>query len=237
MLLGFVAAGWFPRSCPVLRGLISRCPNTEVANSISPEQADIDRVPHQIIGRDLINFKIQAQDFRKTTEVRFPYRGDLTKQSAYIAIVTPTGVRELALVTNPLLVDLTWARYTSTLPLESLFQRQETYATIADLRANLPAANKFAVDRVIAKSWKLTSDQYTPLESLTSLDGIDYIATSYAPSDHDGGWFRYAQTFDISDALVDSKNQIEFRISVPNVTSGKTPFLMGNVNVDYKSMQ
>lgn len=241
LLTLLILSGWFPRSCPLLHQVLSPCPDpNRVANDsrfLSAEEADLQRIPHFVIDRDLVEFEVKAQDYRKTTDVKFFYQGDLSHQVAHLGIRQDNRMHRIALVTHPLLIDLDWQRYSVTQPNETLYQRdQDRFASIADVRNNLPPAQELAVDEIIAREWGLDPRRYQALESLTSLDGISTILTTYIPPKPDGNWFLYEQTFDTTDYFVDAQGNLEWQVFLPNVTSGKVPFRMSSVTINYRSM-
>lgn len=237
LLLGIVLLGWFPRSCPVLKQWIISCPEPRVSTGTNADEIENAHVPHQIIEKDLVEFETNAQEYRKTTEVKFSYRGDLNHQIAHLGIRIGNKVERVALITHPLLYNLTWSRYTTNQPNETLYQREVQFSTVAELKNNLPAAQELAIDEVIAKTWNLDPRQYQPLEELTSLDGIKYIVTTYAPPLQDGNWRHYDQTFDTETAWVDSNEKLYWMIFLPGVTDGKEVFRMTTVHIDYRSMR
>ena len=144
----------------------------------------------------------------------------------------------IALITHPLLVDLKWQRYSSTLPNVSMYQRTEKFTDPLELKANLPAAKTILVDSIIAKAWGLLDNQYTLLDTATSLDGINYVVTSYSPLGVDGTWRTYRQTFDFSKITVDESGSLFFLIYAPDVLQrSSTPFLLSPIHVDYRSMR
>jgi hypothetical protein len=237
-VLGIILAGWIPQSCPLIRQWLSSCPaDKSIMHYGSYEEQENARVPHQVIEKDFVDFETEAQDYRKTTEVKFSYKGDLSHQIAHLGIRVGNQVQRLALISHPLLVSLDWPRYTTNLPNETMYQRNETFETVDALHANLPPAKSLAVDEVIAKEWNLSSDHYTALESLTSLDGIDYIVTTFKPPLLDGTWRFYDQTFDTTDAFIDSEKHLNWMIFLPDVKAGKEPFRMTTVHIDYRAVK
>lgn len=236
-LFGIILGGWLPRSCPLLRQWIASCPSTSVSTAQTPEERELQRVPHQTIDRDLVEFTTKSQEYRGTTEVKFTYRPDRNHHRAYLGIRVKNHQRQLALITHPLLSKLTWQRYSVVQPNITLYQRTERYPDIDHIQTSLPPAQELAVDSIIAELWKLDPRQYTLLDSLTSLDGINYIVTSYTPPLPDGSWLHYSQTFDTSDAYVNADTNMEWRIYVPDANKGSVPFLMSSVAIDYKTIR
>jgi hypothetical protein len=236
LLIGVVGAGWFARSCPLLRQWLSSCPTTAVGH-LTPSEEENARFPHQVIEKDVVEFSTSAQDYRKTTEVKFYYKGDRSHQIAHLAVWADNHLEELALITHPLLANLQWSRYSRTQPNETLYQDTERYTSTDDIRSHLPAAQELAVDEIIAQQWHLTAQQYQPLETLTSLNGIHYVVTTYAPPTPNGSWNYYDQTFDTTDAHIDEKNQLNWMILLPDVKNGAEPFRMTTVHIDYQSLR
>jgi hypothetical protein len=235
-----VLSSWFPRSCPLLKELITSCPQTtDPTKLLSPSQKELNRIPHAVIAKETVDFSVPAQPNRQATQVRFTYRGDLTKQYAYLKVVERTGERNITVVNHPLLYKLEWSRISTTLPNVSLYQREASYQDIQSFRASLPPKNQFVADSIIAKEWQLTEEQYTPLDFLTSLDGFSYIATTYAPPEVDGSWYKFSQTFDLSNAFVDGiSGNIKWFLKLPgNSADAQEPFRMSTVNVGFTAQK
>lgn len=239
LILLFVALGsWVPRDCPLIRNWIVGCPSAHVVTPQTEDQRELARIAHQDIPGNVAQFSVRSQDFRGTTQVNFLYRADYTKHVAYLIIHKAAGKTPLALITHPLLYNLDWSRVSTAEPPVSLYQRSgQTYQSVDQIKAQLPAKGQVAVDSVIAKQWKLQANQYTDLDALTSLDGIQYVITSYAPPGHDGSWLQYDQTFDVQDALVDKDGLLQWEVYVPIVQNPSQPFRLAPVHINYKRMQ
>jgi GH18 family chitinase len=58
--------------------------------------------------------------------------------------------------------------------------------------------------------------------------------TSYSPSYKNGDWRQFDRTFDLTDADVDSQNNLNFAFVLPTFsTTSSTPFHLGTVHIDY----
>lgn len=237
ILLGILLSGWFPRSCPLLRQALSACPSAHLVVPLTNEEKELSRIGHEDIPGNTALFSVKSQDFRGTTDVKFDYWADLKVEKAYLQVKKNGAFSALALITHPLLVDLTWARIGNSGPPESLFQRTPTYDSIDAFKANLPPAKEVAVDTIIAQHWHLQPSQYTDIDSLSNLDGINYVMTTFVPPVSDGSWKFYNETFDTQDALVSPTGTIDWAIYKPINNSATIPFHLGTVHIDYKRMQ
>lgn len=237
LILSFMLSGWFPRSCPLLRQALSSCPSAHLVVPLTQEQKELGRIGHEDIPGNTAFFSVKSQDFRGTTDVKFNYWADLKVEKAYLEIKKAHGFVNLALITHPLLADLTWSRIGNAEPPQSLYQRTTTFDSIDSFKAKLPPAKELAVDSIIALQWNLQPDQYTNLDDLTSLEGINYIMTTYTPPTVDGSWKFYNETFDTQDAKVSSTGTIDWAIYKPINKSATIPFHLGTVHIDYKRMQ
>ncbi|CAN5130231.1 hypothetical protein BH11PAT4_BH11PAT4_1260 [soil metagenome] len=235
-LVALVLSSMLPRSCPILRDLITSCPSQQDPTKLlSANQKEINRIPHQVIAKETVDFAVPAQENRTATQVRFTYRGDLAKQFVYLKVVEQNGEKILTVVNHPLLYNLDWERTSTTEPNVTMYQKGTTFTSAEELRASLPSKAAFAADTVIARDWNLTPDQYTPLdEKLTTLEGITTIATSYTPPEPDGQWYKFSQTFDLTNAFVDgvTKN-LKWFLKLPGNTGEGEPFRMSTVNVGF----
>ena len=240
LLLTLVGASWFPRRCPLVKQLITTCPtgSTITLDDLPPEEKETQRITHLTVDKDYIDFTVKAQTFRATTDVYFTFRGDYSKQVAFLNVRNGNNLDRIALVSHPLLQDLNWQRYSTILPNISMYQKNSRYTDPLELKANLPAAKELLIDSIVAKAWGLNENQYTLLDSATSLNGVNYIVTTYSPLTPDNTWRTYRQTFDFSQIQPDADGNIFFLIYVPNVLSvSTTPFLLSPVRVDYRTMR
>lgn len=239
LLLLLVLSSWLPRECPLLRDLITSCPQEQDPTKLlSPTIKELNRIPHQVITKETVDFAVPAQPNRSATQVRFSYRGDLTKQFAYLKVVETTGERILTIVSHPLLYNLDWPRTSTTQPNVSIYQRDASVEDIEAFKLSLPPKAIFAADSVIASEWGLREDQYTLLDTLTSLDGISSIATTYAPPEVDGAWYKFSQTFDLTNAFVDGiTGNIKWFLKLPGNTGEGEPFRMSTVNVGFTAQK
>ncbi|MBU6389806.1 hypothetical protein KGQ71_04825 [Patescibacteria group bacterium] len=233
--LALVISAWVPQPCPWLRHEIIGCPVKPVLAPLTPEQQDIQRVPHQDILTMYGFFQVPAQDYRAETHIRFSYRQTGKPQIVYLQIKKADGTHSIALVTHPLLLSLSWPAVTS--PSIRLYQQSPTYTSLDQFSSHLPPATELAADPVAAAQYNLDSHQYTSLDTLTSLSGIKYILTTYSPPQMDGGWSLYDQEFNLQDAAVDRQNQIEGSLYFPNARANPQPFLLSTVHIDYTKIR
>lgn len=235
-----ILSGWIPRGCPLLQRTISSCPSNSphIATS-TPEQAELNRIPHNSITTGLAEFSVKVQDFRGTTAVRFPFRADLTKVTAYLWFNKASGMEKIALVTNPLLTKLNWTRTSQYEPQLTIYSKNGDFTPITqeEILANLPPKKNLAMDEVAASILKLEPSKYTPIDTLTSLDGITTIITTYHPPMPNGEtWYDYDVTFNLQDAKIFPDGTIKWQLTVTPTEGVSEPFLMGNVHIDYKTM-
>jgi hypothetical protein len=255
ILVLILFASWLPRPCPFLRSAFGTCPvdSTYVSAPVAgTEGYDINRIPNQIIDQNLSEFKVTANPQRANAEITFRYRGDAAKSIAYLALrtseggsLTPgseirngntsgSGIERIALITHPLLASLDWARYSTVLPTTTLYQRNETYTDPIELRNNPPKSNILAMDSVIAKRWGFRVGTYVSLDDLKSLDGIDYIVTSYSSPIPDGGWSVFRQAIDASSGFVDQQNELSWYMFTNTDKRAETPFRTSTITIDYR---
>ena len=237
LLVALILSSWLPRSCPLLKDLITSCPSqVDPTTLLSPQIKELNRIPHQDIYKETADFAVPAQPNREATQIRFTYRGNLEKQFAYLKVVEKTGERVITVVNHPLLFKLDWPRISTTLPNATIYQRNQTYTSIDEVKSNLPSKAFFALDSVIAREWNLNPEQYTLLDTLTTLDGIETIATSYIPPEPDGEWYKFSQTFDLTNANVDGiSGNLKWFLKLPGNSTEGEPFRMSTVNVGFTS--
>lgn len=228
-----VLIGWLPPKCPLLRGWIIGCPiNNPHEKVLTPEEVELKRFPHQRVTTNTASFQTDAEENRTKTRVDFYYRGPTDKSTAILKVKAQGFYKDISLITHPLLTNIEWPNIAS--GNSRLYQQNQDYSSIENLLSNLPNPKEIAVDTVIAKAFSLRSDQYTPLETLTSLSGVKYIFTSYTHPYKDRTWLGYNHVFDIQDADIDEKKQINWMISFSGEDiSENNSFLLSTVHINY----
>lgn len=235
IFLGSILAGsWFPRTCPLIKKALGNC-YISLPGEVSSNDAELNRIPHQQTTSKYLFFTTLSQDYRTETMVNFFYRSDSPQEVAFLQAKYPDGFHDLALITHPLLTDLNWEVIRG--DTYTLYQRNSTYSSIGEFLASPPQASSVAADRIAAKDKELGSSSYIPLETLTSLEPINYIFTTYPPTQKDGTWSKFSKLLDLQKAAVTADNQIEWIVSRENSTSIDKPFYISTVHVDYRKIK
>lgn len=230
-----ITSGWLPRSCPVLKKYTIGCQQKDALGNpkmISTAQKEINRIPHQKVAT-LSTFTAKAQDERSTTSVIFKYRSpdeDTKAPTAYLQFEQKDkSFKDYALISSPLLNNLKW-------PVVSapngpyLYQRSDTKTTIDSFLTSSPKASIVATDRVVAADLKLSADQYTPLENLATLTGIDYVLTSRPPTQKDGTWYIFNRRFDLTNI---STTDVKISGQISQDSTDPVPFFLSEIHIDY----
>jgi hypothetical protein len=225
-LLGLPIISWLPRNCPILLRYTEGCAKP-YASEPTRQERELSRIAHKEVDSESAQFSVNAQGYRAQTTLDFMYHADLTKEVDYLQVRTDSGYRDLALITDPLLASLTWASASEN-PYRLYARTTAPSTPIADFVKTAPA--NLAADRVAAANYHLPDGSYRPLDSLTSLDGIDYVLTSYSPGEPDGSWRSFHATYDLTDVKVDD-GKVAWLLR--RETQGSDPFLLGTVHVDY----
>lgn len=229
---GIISSGWFPRSCPILKKYTIGCrAPIVVVNPGNPHQQELNRIPHQVVP-SLAAFSAKAQDDRSHTSVIFNYRAeDNLAPQTFLQLKVTDSFEDFSLASHPLLNELKWSVISNTNG-PYLYQRTANYNSIEEFLAKLPNSSTFAADRVITPTLSLSNENYTKLEGLTSLDGIDYILTSRPPTEKDGEWFLFKRQFDFSNLAINAENKIEGQLSV-ETGEEFNPLLLSEIHIDY----
>jgi hypothetical protein len=229
---GFVFISWLPKPCPILKKALTICSTPHrVTVKQTPEEVIIASVAHQDISNDGY-FATHAQDNRENTTVNFEYAGDLDTTTAYLAVNKKDGYHFIALITQPLMTTLNWSKIR--LPEFTIYQRTpQDFTTTSAFLQHLPPAANLAVDSGVALQLQLKPSEYTSLESLTTLDGIQTILSTYSTAYTKDTWHSFSEKFDLTDAAVTKDNKLEWHISFLQSPDPKKPFHLGTVHVDY----
>lgn len=225
-LLGFILSGWLPRYCPILQRHILGCPSDFVHNlPATPKEKEQARYAHQEIFSTQVIFTAKLEADRHDTAIRFAYIAQ-GNQVATLRVRETEGYKDLALITHPLLNNLDWSRISENGI--SLYQRNDTYSSIQELKLNPPPSQRIAAD-----SAAMAKENFavTSLENISTLDDIDYILTTYQPKQQDGNWHLFDQRFNLTQAY-DNQGYLEGSIYFTNQDS-TNPFLLGTIHVDY----
>ena len=182
-----------------------------------------------------MTFAVKSQGDRRTTKVTFYYWGDQSLDTMYLLSAIDGNFQPIALVTTPLLATLNWQRISYDQPQFSLFQRNGTYDSIDAFKANLPPANTLVADNIMAKLWHLRPDQYTDIDNISSLDGYNYVLTTYLPQQKDGAWNVFSEVFDLTNSTIDANGNLNWQLYRP-VGPQTKPFYLGTVHVDYQTV-
>ena len=227
-----VAGSWLPQPCSTVRNLLIGCPSKALIVSQSPQAKELRRVPHQQIVTQQAFFSAHAQDNRSQTAIRFEYQPTSSHLPFYLDIKRAGVSEPIALISHPLLDSLKWHLVTGND--FSLYQIASDFQNADDILTNLPPQSQIAADQVAAKQIHLKPEQYTALDSLSTIGDIKYILTSYIPPEPDGSWFRFDRTFNLSNADID-KDRINGDIFFPGQNlSTHEPLLLGEVHIDYR---
>jgi hypothetical protein len=239
----FLILSWVPQPCPILSRALSVCPkgNYMPPAPLTPAQKELARIPHQRIKSDEVDFTAPSQNFRATTKIDFEFYGD-PSQTMVLEVQTKNGLQQVSIINHPYLAGLNWSQVNEE-PYH-LYQQDPTFTSITAFSSHLPSSNLIAADAVSAAHFNLPSGSYilfdpnwTLEQAQQQLKGIQYFLTTYSQIPRDGTWYAYSQTnFDLTNALPDAKNTLDFTMLLPNNHLSKTPFYLSTVHIDYMKM-
>ena len=233
-VLVYLLAFWIPVRCPLLRKLTSTCPAHSGATSVilTPEQKILAEYPHQQVENNYAFFDVNSQDDRSHTTVHFAYYSkNIDHVVATLQLKTPDGLIDQALISHPLLLNLSWQKIIDNSLV--IYQKNPTYSSVPDFFKNLPPASQIAADTEAATAYGLKTGQYTPLESLTNLDTITAVVTSRLPVQKDGDWYIFTERFDLQKIQPSKNNTLGWAIHFNQGVDPANPFYLGIVHIDY----
>ena len=236
LLLLILIFSWFPRSCPLIRQGIIGCPNTllEVPTHIAtPQENAISSIAHRSITSSIGFFSVTGNQTKNpSTKVDFDFLTDLNKQTVYLQFKNAeNNYIDVSLVNSPLLHNLKWPSITN--PEVRLYQNKNTYNSIDAFLQTLPKQNSLLADDAAANYLKLQPGSYTPFESVSSLDGFDYIITTYHPPLIDGVWSLYQHTFQPGIIPELDKPNVSGAIRLSPTPENASDFLLGTIHINY----
>jgi hypothetical protein len=150
----------------------------------------------------------------------------------HLDLVVTDGSESISrLITHPLLTSLPW-EYVESDGLR-LYQKTKTFDSISAFAATAPPGRTILADESLIISKQYQGLKAKPLNEFASIDGIEYIFTTYAPSQPLGNGHRYQTVLDASSALVNLKNELVWHIRIPTATQ-EHPLYLGGVEVNYQ---
>ncbi len=169
---------------------------------------------------------------RNQTQVSVNYSMSDYPHVMHLDLIVPDGTQTISrLITHPILTSLPW-EYVESNGIR-LYQKTKIYQSI-DQFATKPAAGKtILADEALILTPAYKDLNAKPLNEFASLDGIEYILTTYVPSQPLGTGHRYQTILDSSSALVNLKNELVWHIRIPTATL-EHPLYLGGVEVNYQ---
>ncbi len=169
---------------------------------------------------------------RNQTQVSINYSMADYPHVMHLDLVVPDGSSAVTrLVTHPLLTSLQWEH------IESdgirLYQKNKSFQTIEQFASKPPLGKTILADEALILTTAYKGLNAKPLNEFATLDGIDYILTTYVPSQPLGNGQRYQTVLDASSALVNLKNELVWHIRIPTATL-EHPLFLGGVEVNYQ---
>jgi hypothetical protein len=230
LLLLFILLSWVPTDCSVIRRAVIGCSSIPLSRQ-TPEQQEINRVPHQSITVPAVEVQANGEADRSKSRITFEYRIP-TGSKATLNVSTSGGLVPLATITHPLLEKIDWHLLKSEAQSTSLYTRNENPASsIEDFLATSPTG--LAADEPSVRYYNLKPGTYTRFEDLQTLDGTQSLLLSYLPPEPDGTWNWFQSQFDLSQYPLNSDQHIKLVI-INERPADSSPLLLGEVHIDYR---
>jgi hypothetical protein len=207
--------------------------------SLSLVEREKRRIPHQKISQGILEVKAEA---RKGDQSQITVRFALYEEPDYtLALYYKQGeiLVPLSLVTQPTLQTARFPRISESVGIvKSVFlPNAGTYKSPDDVKASPPKAESFFVDEVVARSWNLQKNQYSPLknQSRDELAAANAIVTSYAPLTKDGDWYWYESELDLTPAYNPTDQTITLMLKTDQPR--ETDILISSISLDYRDLE
>lgn len=168
---------------------------------------------------------------RSSTYVGIPIKFDDHLKESWLTLVSsPSAQPSDFLMTHPQLEHLDWTYVHR--GVIYLYQRQKQYDSIEDFMANPPPINQVAMDPGIKTLDYYKDVEGYPIDSAFRLEAVNYLLTTYIPPIIMDDGFFYKNFIDASVGIVDSDDNLSWRITVPD-TSSASAFYLGQIHIDY----
>jgi hypothetical protein len=169
---------------------------------------------------------------RSQTQVSINYSMADFPHVMLLDLVVSEGSENISrLITHPLLTTLDW-EYVESNGVR-LYQKTKTFNSLSAFSSNPPPGRTILADEALLLINSYKTLQAKPLNEFANLDGIDYILTTYSPSQPLGTGHRYQTVLDATSALVNLKNELVWHIRIPTATQ-EHPLYLGGVEVNYQ---
>lgn len=169
---------------------------------------------------------------RSQTQVSINYSMADFPHVMHLDLVVADGSESISrLITHPLLTTLNWD-YVESNGIR-LYQKTKTYNSLSAFTSTPPPGRTILADEALLIKNPYKTLQAKPLNEFATLDGIEYIVTTYSPSQSLGNGHRYQTVIDASSALVNLKNELVWHIRIPTATQ-EHPLYLGGVEVNYQ---
>jgi hypothetical protein len=181
-----------------------------------------------------VNFFTKIFGSGEKTRVVIPYRFDPGSEQILWVGFNPKSTDKLKsyLVYHPELAKMKWNRIDE--GEIHLYQIKKKYQSVTQFMQNLPDMNRVATD-------PLLKEKYPSLKSAINIDDndnfrlekVDFILTTFLPSEEQDGLWYYENIIDATSAKLDDANQIYWFIKAPDVTLNK-PYYLGTIHVGFE---
>ncbi len=167
---------------------------------------------------------------RNRTLVSIPFNYEKNTPILFLGFLPVQGyTNNERLISHPQINNLPWSLISQ--DGISLYQKNKTYDTIQSFLDNPPNPSLIASDPILSYDKpNLTGAQ--SLFAEIDLNQIEYIFTTYKPSELDNGVYYYETIFDATNAQLTDHNEISWYIKAPLASQDNT-FLLGQINVEY----
>jgi hypothetical protein len=170
---------------------------------------------------------------RDLTYVLIPIKFDSNPQTIWLNFdATPSAQPAQLLVTHPHLSQLESWNHIAEKTIH-LYQKEKTYTTLDEFIKNPPRQNVILADPAIIALSRFSSLRTTPLSENTTLEGIEYVLTTFTNPQFKEGAYWYENTVDASYGVISDKNSLAWGLLAPNV-SETNPYYLGEIHVDYQ---
>lgn len=202
-----------------------------------PDQASSPSKPQSSNWQKVITqqavFNTQIFLARDQTYILIPLKFDNQPQTIWLNFdATPSAQPAQLLVTHPNLKNIgTWSKISD--KTISLYQKEKTYTSLDELINNPPNQKVILADPSIISLPRFNSLRTTPLTETSTLEGIEYVLTTFTNPQFKDGAYWYENTVDASYGIVNSKNNLSWGLLAPDV-SESNPYYLGEIHVDYQ---
>jgi hypothetical protein len=175
-------------------------------------------------------FQAKVEQIRERTIVKIRYQPPKNPTPIYLSFEPDEGLeRPVITVMHPIFDSLNWPSVSNTQ--YTLFQREKIFDSVESFLGNPPQESYIITDPALLDKKIIRSDKVAELQDNLSIEGTDYILTTYHKPFEEDGWMVYEALVDATNAYV-GDGKMTWMMSMPNI-SEENPLRLNGIDITF----